>query len=133
VTLRLRNYQDGDAPQIYSMHASQGYDFKLPPLDDPSLMVNAVLEGHSGNLEMAVVLQKTAEVFLLMDPFVGSKKEKVGKILLMQKALMREAQKHKLKQVHCWLAPDIAENFGKLLLHLGWKKPLWASYFREIE
>ncbi len=116
------------------MYGAQGFDYVLPDLtDEKRWVVRAVLDGHSGKPEMAVFLRRTAETYLFLEPFVGTRREKLGRILAMDREVMQAARESGLTNAHCWLPPEIDGNFGKLIMHVGWKRAKWGSYFREIK
>ena len=78
---------------------------------------------------MAGFLRKTAEAYLLFDPMDGiRKRDRIGQLMILQKELLVPAKRVGFEDAHCWLAPEASERFGKLLLHLGWQKPLWPSF-----
>lgn len=131
--IKVRYYRPEDDAAIERMHAAQGFSYPLPQLNDPNFMVRSVLEGDSGQVEMAVLLCRTAETYLLMDPDAGTKKEKLGKLLLMKNEVMKEAKREGLKDTVCWLPPQIEKQFGPLLVHLGWTKSEWPSYYRKVD
>lgn len=130
--LTIRDYRAADESAVKQLHQAQGFSYVLPPLTDTNFMVRAVLEGHSGEIKMAMLLRSTAEAYLLLDPREGTRKEKIGMILALQKEVVKAAKVIGIADIHAWLPPEIP-SFGKLMLKNGWKKPEWVSYFREVQ
>jgi hypothetical protein len=127
----LRHFSSADAGRVKQLHASQALDYELPDLEAKSMLVRCVIE-TDGEVEVAAFLRKTAEAYLLFDPLRGSRKHKLGRFLAMHKEVQDEARRAGFDDVHCWLPPELDTKFGKLLMHLGWKKPLWTCYSREV-
>lgn len=127
MSIVARPYRAEDAKAIHLLHKAQGFDYIAP--DWGSLPVSCVLEVDE-RIEMACFLRPTAETFLLSAP--GSRREKLGQLLILHKELVAPALKAGWSDLHCWVPPEIEQRFGKLLLHLRWKKQLWQSYSREV-
>ena len=104
--IKIRHYSTGDAAAIERLHAAQGFAYPLPDLNDPNFMVRAVLENDSGEIEMAVLLCRTAETYMLMDPSAGTRKERLGKFLAMKREVMQAAKREGLKDSVCWIPPE---------------------------
>lgn len=120
-----------DLPAIAALHASQGLDYEAP--DWSKMLVSVVIE-VDGQITMAAFLRKTAETYLLLDPRAEtSKKERLGQLLILHKELVAPCEGNGLSDLHCWLPPALDTQFGKLLMHLGWTKPLWPCYSREVK
>ena len=129
----IREFREDDTDAVKRKHAAQNFDYVLPPLDGENFVVRAVLEGRSGDVEMAVLLRRTAETYLLMDPARGTKREKLGEIIAMQREVTKAARARGLNDAHLWMPPELEPTFGKTLYkHFGWKKALWPSYFKEF-
>jgi hypothetical protein len=119
-----------DLPRISELYRAQGFQYEQPNWS--GMLVSAVVE-VDGQIEMAAFLRKTAETYLLLDPrAAASKKKRLGQLLILHKELVKPAERSGLSDLHCWLPPDIDRDFGRLLLHLGWQKPLWPCYSREV-
>lgn len=131
--LTIRPFLASDTDAVKALHAAQGLPYELPDWEKPEFLVRAVLENGTGRAEMALFLRKTAEVFLLFDPHENRKREIYGRILAMTRECVPAAKRVGLEDVHAWIAPEIEEKFGKVLLHLGWKREAWVSYSRRIE
>jgi hypothetical protein len=130
--LTVRHAQPRDFEALRQLHAQQGLSYELPDLNREDWAIQAVLETHARRPEMAVLLRSTAETYFLVGSDAGSKKERIGKILALQQAVGEHAKSKGLRDVCCWLPPQMNETFGKLLMHIGWKKPEWISYFKEL-
>lgn len=129
----IRDFREDDADAVKRMHAAQNLSYVLPALDAKDFVVRAVLEGRSGEVEMAVLLRRTAETYLLVDPARGTKREKLGEIIALQTEVTKAARARGLNDAHLWMPPELEPTFGKTLNQsFGWKKALWPSYFKEF-
>lgn len=122
-----RPFQPEDRKAVEFLYKSQGFDYVAP--DWGALPVSCVLE-VDGRIEMAAFFRKTAETFLLSAP--GGRRTKLGELLILHKELVEPLRSSGFSDIHCWIPPEIEDRFGKLLLHLKWKKQLWPSYSREV-
>jgi hypothetical protein len=127
--ITVRHYTKADLDAICQMHAKQGFDYEMPQLEDELMTVRCVLE-EDGEPQMAAFLRTTCEAYLFLDPAIGTKRNKIGKLLTIHEAVRDAAQMKGYSDVHVWLPPNL-DRFGKLLMHLGWRKQLWQSYSRQ--
>jgi hypothetical protein len=126
----VRHFRDDDESALQQMHEAQKLDYPLPQLSDPNFMVRAVLEDN-GRVEMAMLLRRTAETYLLMDPRVGTAKQKMQKILALDIEVGKAAKRQGLSDRHCWISPVMAEHFGAIITRFGWQKSQWPCFFKE--
>ena len=113
------------------LHAADGFEYQLPEFDRPDWVVRAVLE-DDGKPNMALLLRRTAEAYLLVGDQAGHGADRIGKILALEREVNAIAAGRGYQDIHAWLAPPIARNFGRHLLKRGWTKPLWEDYVRPI-
>lgn len=127
----VRPFEMGDQAAIERLATSQNLPYEKPEWG--SLDLGAVVE-RDGAISSAVFLRKTAETYLLIDPAAElRKRERIADLLILHKELVAPAKRAGFSDLHCWVPPELEQrHFGRLLLHLGWTKPLWASYSREI-
>ncbi|HEX3156802.1 MAG TPA: hypothetical protein VHV32_19390 [Candidatus Angelobacter sp.] len=130
MSIIVRPFEEKDKPAIEAMHAGMKLDYEKP--DWNSMLVSAVVE-VDGQLSMAAFLRKTAETYMLLDPELGSKKGRLGQLLMLHRELMIPARKAGFNDVGAFLPPSLEPHFGKLLMHIGWKKALWPHYFMELK
>lgn len=96
------------------------------------MLVRAVMEEPQG-ISHAMFLRKTAECYWLFDP-AESKRERLGRFMVMQKEMIVAAKRVGLDDVHAWIPPDVLDTkLHRTFLRLGWFKPEWASYSRKVE
>lgn len=128
----VRPYCDSDELVITGMHQSQGFAYEAP--DWGKLLVSGVVE-VDGKVEMAAFLRKTSEAYMLVNPETQARKrERLQYLQWLEKEMIKTAKRVGFDDAHCWLPPELEEKkFGRLLMHLGWKKPLWTCYSREAE
>lgn len=96
--------------------------------------VSAIVE-RDGVISSATFLRKTAEAYLLVNPAIRlRKRERLGELLLLHNELVAPAARAGFTDIHCWPPPEQEEkHFGRLLLHLGWEKPLWPCYSKKVK
>jgi hypothetical protein len=128
MSIFARPYRKEDFPAIFRMHREMGFDYRLPNLQKT---VSCVIE-VDGEPQMAGFLRKTAETYLLMHRD-APKRDQLGRLLILHQELAAPARRAGFDDIHAWLPPEIDKPFGRLLLHLGWTKPLWPSYSRKVE
>jgi hypothetical protein len=90
--------------------------------------VSAVVE-IDGVPRMAAMARKTSEIYLVIDPSMD-KRERLGLLLALHKELPQPMLRAGFTDAHCWTNDPM---FGKVLMHLNWRKPLWACYHLEIK
>jgi hypothetical protein len=82
----------------------------------------------------AALLRLTAEAYLLLDPRVGSPRDRMHRLLALHAAAERDAWLRGLEDAHAWLPPPIAHKFGKRLTKLGWiQDNNWTPYCKKLE
>jgi len=81
----------------------------------------------------AALLRLTAEAYLLLDPRVGTPRERWQWLLALHEAARRDAWQRGLEDVHAWLPPPIARKFGRRLERLGWRRDdSWTPYCMKV-
>lgn len=82
----------------------------------------------------AALLRLTAEAYLLLDPRNGTPRQRWQWLLALHAAAERDAWQRGLEDVHAWLPPPIARQFGKRIARLGWlRDDAWTPYCRKLE
>jgi len=127
----FREYEQRDLPRITELHVVQGLAYQLPSPD--AMSVRVVIE-EDGLVTHALFLRKTAEAYWLFDSSAGTKREKLGRMLILQKETPKLAKLAGFEDVSCWIPPEIAQSkaFDRTMLKLGWERPLWTDYHREV-
>ena len=141
----VREYRESDLAQLRAIHAAQGFDYALPDLNNPLFVTKLVLakgndvSGQPGAarddaLVGAALLRLTAEAYLLLDPRAGTPRQRWQWLLALHAAAERDGWQRGLEDVHAWLPPPIAKQFGKRLARLGWlRDDTWAPYCKRLE
>src|SRR5271156_998077 len=65
--MNIREYVPADLAALQRMHASQGFDYAFPDLQDPIFVAKLVLEDDDGRPVMASLARLTCEMYLLVD------------------------------------------------------------------
>jgi hypothetical protein len=156
--MQIREYQESDLAALRAIHASQGFAYPLPDLSNPLFVTKLILsdseansrEGEAANGDVrernaaqpappqqkiigAALLRLTAEAYLLLDPSVGTPRQRWQWLLQLHAATERDAWQRGLEDVHAWLPPQIAQKFGKRITHLGWRRDdAWTPYCKRL-
>lgn len=123
--LLIRPFQAADGKAVEELKQRSGFEYDSPEWG--KMLVSGVVE-EDGQLTMAAFLRKTAETYFVIDPEHGRKRGQIGQLLALHREMIEPARRADLEDVHCWMPPEIAENFGKMLLNFGWVKPLWPCF-----
>lgn len=86
-----------------------------------------------GEIIGAALLRLTAEAYLILDPKIGTPRERWQWLLALHAATERDAWARGLDDVHAWLPPPIAKTFGRRLERLGWlRDDVWTPYCKRL-
>ncbi len=145
--MRVREYNEGDLAALRAIHAAQGFGYPLPDLSNPLFVTKLILvqpEATEGDASAeseprperiigAALLRLTAEAYLLLDPNAGTPRERWNWLLQLHAATERDAWQRGLEDIHAWLPPPIARNFGKRIAQLGWNRDdEWTPYCKRL-
>ena len=123
----IRPTVSDDLQRLRELHKKQGFNYELP--DDFVIGESVEIDGE---LNRAALCRKTAELYYLLDTDKRlSRKDEIGMLVAMRKEISAPLKRVGITDLHCWVPPEIDARFGKLLLHLGWRKPLWTCYHLE--
>lgn len=130
--MKVREYTAADLVGLTRMHAAQGFEYAFPDLANPLFLSKLLLEDDAGQAVMGSLVRLTCEVYLLADARAGTPRERWQWLLALHEAARRDALRCGLDDAHCWLPPQVARSFGRRLLRLGWRQPLWTCFAREL-
>lgn len=133
--MMIRAYEESDLEALRAIHARQGFGYAFPDLENPLFLTKLVLgrEEDGKGIAGAALLRLTAEAYLLLDPLAGSPRGRWESLLALHEATRCDALARGLEDVHAWLPPEIAQNFGKRLARLGWvRDDEWAPYCKKL-
>jgi hypothetical protein len=145
----VREYTEADLDALRRMHASQGFDYAFPDLDDPIFVSKLVVEDDNGRAVMASLARLTCEMYLLVDrddrddacgrgagnrsPDKSRPRERYTQLLALHRAGERDLLARGLDDAHAWLPPPVARRFGRRLESLGWvRDDAWTPYCRRL-
>jgi hypothetical protein len=143
--MQVREYRESDLAALRAIHASQGFAYPLPDLNNPLFVTKLILseaEERTATTEAnpsqekiigAALLRLTAEAYLLLDPRAGTPRQRWQWLLQLHAATERDAWQRGLEDVHAWLPPPIASKFGKRITQLGWNRDdAWTPYCKRL-
>ena len=123
----IRDYEPDDLEILKDIHKAQGFDYAVPDLTSPLVLVKKVRE-VDGRVVAAMFLRLTAETFLVT---TGSPVEKGRAIEELQPEVLREAYEKGLSDIVCVVPPEISESFAPVLTRMGWERtrewPMWQK------
>jgi hypothetical protein len=143
--MRIREYTEGDLEGLRAIHATQGFDYKLPDLNNPLFVTKLVLTAENKapggataarteTILGAALLRLTAEAYLLLDPRAGTPRERWHWLRALHAATERDAWQRGLEDVHAWLPPPITKKFGKRMERLGWvRDDAWTPFCKKLQ
>lgn len=122
----VRPYTEADLEEIKTLHKEQGLDYELPT---ELLPASAVIE-ENGKITHALLLRMTSEAYWLFDPKTQTRRQRLGRMLMLRKEVSFVAKQIGLEDVHAWLPPQMSENkcMNATLLKIGWERMLWQPY-----
>ncbi len=125
----VREFREGDLEALKLMHARQGFEYALPNISDPIFVSRLVLEDENSRIAMASLARLTCEIYLLVDPLLGTPRERLSRMVALHRAGERDLISRGLDDAHAWLPPQIARRFGRRLEALGWiRDDKWTPY-----
>lgn len=126
----IRDFKPEDLGSVLEIHKEQGFDYSVPDLSSPLVLVKKVRE-VDGRVVAVSFIRVTAETFLLVQ---GSPVEKARSIEELQPEILREAYEKGLSEIVCVLPPEISESFAPALKKLGWEPTRdWPMWQRNLE
>src|SRR3954471_8226260 len=99
--MMIRRYKPADLQRLCEIYAHQGFEYDFPELEKGNFFSKVVLEDR-GHVEMAVCSRLTAEVFLLVDPYVGDAAERWRRFQAIHRAAEHDAYMQGIDDAHCW-------------------------------
>jgi hypothetical protein len=152
--MKIRAYREGDVEALRRIHASQAFPYEFPDLSNPLFLTKLVLVNEEQGSETvnededgsrlssrssgpvvagAALLRVTAEAYLLLDPKMGTPRERWNWLQGLQEATRQDALERGLEDVHAWLPPAIAKKFGRRLSRMGWvRDDAWTPYCNRL-
>jgi hypothetical protein len=126
----VRDANPSDFPVIRALHSEAGWDFGIPDLSSPLILINKVVEGPEGVIG-SCFCRLTAETFLLLDPNLDPRR-KVVAMQELQPAVFSTAWALGLDELNARISPETTRRFSKRLKQLGWQEARsgWSAWSR---
>ena len=124
----IREFQPGDLEQIQRIHAAKGYEFALPDLTNPLMVVRKVLADNEDRVTMAAFGRLHINAMLFVDGALGTPEERLTNVVALQNEAMAAAGT---------LGLDIATTqmegrFAERMAAMGWVKGWGEMFYRRI-
>jgi len=127
----IRPYMREDLPEVQRLHQLQGFDYELPNLEAPQMLVRAVLTDND-RVTHAMFLRKTCEAYWIFNP-AETRRERLGRFMALSRELTTPALRAGLVDVHAFPPPHVLDpRMHKTFLRLGWEKQLWPCYSKLL-
>lgn len=126
--MKIREYSEQDLDRVQKLHGRGEYDFELPELEDPRMIVKKCLTDDAGKIRLAAFGRLQASAYLLVDGTWKSPQERLEAIEILEYAMIEQAKIAGLDQVTAQVTP----RFGRRLKQLGWERSIGVTYHREF-
>lgn len=119
------------AADLETIKAIARAEFDLPDLSSNNMLAKRVVE--SGNQIIAgAAARMTTEVFIWVDREWESPRFRFEAFKFLHEQMRLELKEKGVVDVHSWVPPRLERAFGRRLMQLGWQRPLWTDFVRQI-
>jgi hypothetical protein len=131
--MNLRDYKSTDRADLEAMQRAQGFDYKLPDLNDPRLWIaRRVMVDEKDRPTHAILGRLTSEAYYLNFPRKENPITQMKRFLSMHEIACAAGKQAGLDSCHIWIPPEIKETFGPQLERLGWVEYTWATFSKQL-
>jgi hypothetical protein len=127
--LAVRDLEAGDIGTLKTIHSESAFDYRFPDVvNDPLFVVKKVVE-EDGKVVQGIAVHLTADIYLWLDTEWKTPLARLNQLKALIHEAKQEAWSKGLDEVYCVLPPEIEEEFGPVLEHLGLTKDRpWPKY-----
>lgn len=127
----IRPYRASDEPILRAIHEAQGFDYPFPDLGQ---FEGVMVSTDEDDLPVqALAARKTVEMFMLGDPNYRTPRWRMAHFAPLHEEMRKLLLDRGYTDVHAWLPPQIAKQFGSRLRRtFGWIPSAWQSYCRYL-
>jgi hypothetical protein len=132
--LIIRQFTEHDLDWIKKVHKESGFDYELPTFSGENFFSRRVVADHQAE-GMASFMKLTAEAYLICDPTWRNSAWRYEALRQLQTICNKDAQYYGVKEVHCFIPPEIEKTFGRRLKRMGWSFYMdkeWKCFSREV-
>lgn len=130
--MMVRPFHPDDLSQLEKLYREQGFAYDFPNLHDPLIHIKLVGE-VDGKIVNAAFCKLVGEIYFLADRNAGTPRQKFDNFVVLHDAGCEAAYRQGgLTEIAAWVPPQIAKPFGRRLMRLGWQKPLWTCFSKEL-
>ncbi len=130
--LIIRPYNIADLPTVQQLHKAQGFNYELPKLEEPTVSCVVLEEGN--RVTHALLIRKTAEAYWVFDPSQSNRKARLERMLVLEQEIPAFLRRLGFEDIHAWLPTEVASDKRTVatMMKLGWTRPLWTCFHREV-
>jgi hypothetical protein len=126
--MSLRNYQSGDLEQIQRIHAAKGYEFALPNLTNPTVILKKVIVDEQNRARLCAIGDLHLSVMLLVDPTFGTPEDRLRGVMELQAEGFAEAGRMGLSIA----MTQMDGRFAERMKAMGWIEAPGRLFYRGI-
>lgn len=127
----IRPFRASDEPILRAIHEAQGFDYEFPDLSQFECVMVSTDEQDSPIQAMAA--RKTIEAFFLGDPNYRTPRWRMAHFAPLHDEMSKVLRARGFTDVHAWLPPQIAKQFGNRLRRtFGWIPSVWQTYVKYL-
>lgn len=125
----IRDYRGSDHEQVQDIFRQRRYEFQLPDLASPLILVRKVIADDHDVARMAAFAKLQANAYLLVDSTWKTPIERLAAIQGLQDAMIERCQFFGIDEA----SAQVGYRFGRRLEDkFGWKAALGKTMYREV-
>jgi hypothetical protein len=125
----IREYRGEDYDQVQNIFRQRKYEFALPDLASPLILVRKVITDTNDIPRLAAFAKLQANAYLLVDNTWKTPIERLAAIQGLQDAMIERCQFFGIDEA----SAQVGHRFGRRLEDkFGWKTALGKTIYREV-
>ena len=124
----IRQFEPGDLQQIQRIHAAKGYEFALPDLNTPTMILRKVVTDSDNRVRLCALGDLHLNVMLLVDPSWGTPEDRLRGVMELQAEGFAEAGRMGLSIA----MTQMDGRFADRMKAMGWIEAPGRLFYRGI-
>ena len=124
----IRQFEPGDLQQIQRIHAAKGYEFALPDLNTPTMILKKVVCDENNCAKIAAFGDLHLSIMLLVDPSWGTPEDRLRGVMELQAEGFAEAGRMGLSIA----MTQMDGRFADRMKTMGWIEAPGRLFYRGI-